>query len=80
MTRGAKRENPLVVQWLGLSALTAEGPGLISGQQTEIPQVVWFSKKKREKQEHSPKQEAIFVCRDRILQRARGCQLHIKTY
>ena len=29
--------NFLVVLWLGLSALTAKGPGLIPGQGTEIP-------------------------------------------
>ena len=31
LTRETKRENSLVVQWLGLGALTAEGPGLLSG-------------------------------------------------
>ena len=47
MTRETKRENSLVVQWLGLGALTAEGPGLISGQGTEIPQLCGSAKKKR---------------------------------
>ena len=30
--------NSLVVQWLGLHAFTAKGPGSISGQGTKIPQ------------------------------------------
>ena len=30
--------NPLVVQWLGLSALTVGAPGSIPGQGTKIPQ------------------------------------------
>ena len=37
--------NSLVVQWLGLSALTARGPGLIPGWGTKIPQVAWYSQK-----------------------------------
>ena len=32
--------NSLVVQWLGLCAFTAEGPGSIPGQGTKIPQIV----------------------------------------
>ena len=32
--------NSLVVQWLGLSAFTAEGPGSIPGPGTKIPQAV----------------------------------------
>ena len=31
----------LVVQWLGLCALTAEGPGSVSGWGTKIPQAMW---------------------------------------
>ena len=30
-------EIPVAVQWLGLSAVTAEGPGSIPGQRTKIP-------------------------------------------
>ena len=37
----------MVVQWLGLHALTAERLGLISGQGTRIPQAMWSSQKKR---------------------------------
>ena len=33
--------NPLAVQWLGLLALTAKGPGLIPGEGTQIPQATW---------------------------------------
>ena len=50
LTRETKRENSLVVQWLGLGALTAEGPSLISGQGTEIPQLCGSAKKKRNKE------------------------------
>ena len=35
----------LVVQWLRLQAITAEGPGSILGQGVEIPQATWYSKK-----------------------------------
>ena len=35
------------VQWLGLRALTAEGPGSVCGLGTKIPQVVWPKKKNR---------------------------------
>ena len=36
-----------MVQWLGLRALTAEGPGSIPGRGTKIPQAVWCSQKKK---------------------------------
>ena len=39
----------LAVQWLGLCALTAEGPGSIPGQGTKIPQASRCSKKKKKK-------------------------------
>ena len=39
--------NSLVVQWLGLYALTAEGPGSISGQVSKIPQVVQCGRKEK---------------------------------
>ena len=37
--------NSLVVQWLGLCAFTAEGPGSIPGQGTKILQVAQRSQK-----------------------------------
>ena len=37
--------NSLVVQWLGLCALTAEGLGSIPGQETKIPQAIQCSQK-----------------------------------
>ena len=37
----------LAVQWLGLCAFTAEGPGFIPGQGTKIPQAAWCGQKKR---------------------------------
>ena len=36
--------NSLAVQWLGLHAFTAEGPGSISGRGTKISQAVWHGK------------------------------------
>ena len=39
--------NPLVVQWLGLHASTAGGPGLIPGQGNKIPQARWCGQKKK---------------------------------
>ena len=39
--------NSLVVQWLGLGAFTAEGPGLIPGQGTKISQVTQHGQKKK---------------------------------
>ena len=38
--------NSLVVQWLRLHALMAEGLGSIPGQGTKIPQATWANKKK----------------------------------
>lgn len=38
--------NSLVVWWLGLSALTAKGPGSIPTWETKISQAMWAVKKK----------------------------------
>ena len=49
--------NTLMVQWLGLRAFTPEGPGLIPGRGTKIPQATQHGqkeKKKRKKEEESP--------------------------
>ena len=35
----------LAVQWLGLCVSTVEGPGLIPGQGTRIPQAMWHDQK-----------------------------------
>ena len=58
LTRETKRETSLVVQWLGLGALTAEGPSSISDQGD--PTVGWFSKKE-EKQRVLPNKR-LFLC------------------
>ena len=42
--------NTLAVQWLGLQAFTAKGPGSIPGRGTKIPQAVWHSQKKNKGQ------------------------------
>ena len=36
-----------MVQWLGLQALTVEGPDLIPGRGTKIPQASWFKQEKK---------------------------------
>ena len=41
--------NSLPVQWLGLQALTAEGPSSIPGQGTKILQATWHGQKKKKK-------------------------------
>ena len=42
--------NSLLVQWLGLRALTARGPGSIPGWRTKIPQDTWHGQKKKKKE------------------------------
>ena len=42
--------NSLVVQWLGLHALTAEGPGSIPGRGTKILQAAHSNQKKKRQQ------------------------------
>ena len=39
--------NSLAVQWVGLPAFTAEGPGSIPGGGNKIPQATWCSQKKK---------------------------------
>ena len=39
--------NSLTVRWLGLHTLTAEGPGLIPGWGTKIPQAAHGAAKKK---------------------------------
>ena len=41
--------NSLAVQWLGLHALTAKGPGSIPGWGMKIPQATRHSQKKKKK-------------------------------
>ena len=36
-----------MVQWLGLHASTAGGPGSIPGQRTKVPQAAWRGLKKK---------------------------------
>ena len=43
----------LVVQWLGLSAPTARGPGSVLGWGTKIPQALWLSKKKKKTEKNN---------------------------
>lgn len=40
-----------MVRWLGLSALTAKGPGSIPTWETKISQAMWAVKKKKKKLE-----------------------------
>ena len=46
--------NPLVVLWLGLQALIAEGTSSIPGRDwTKIPQAAWCGKKKKKEKKKS---------------------------
>ena len=47
--KGLALGSSLVVQWLGLHALTAKGPGSIPGQGTKIPRAVRCGQKKEKK-------------------------------
>ena len=47
--------NSLAVQWLGLGAFTAEGPGSIPGQGTKILQATWHSKKTKQTNKQNTK-------------------------
>ena len=49
MLKWVKRGSSLVVQCLGLRAFTAEGPGLIPGRGTKIPQAAQRGQKKKKK-------------------------------
>ena len=40
-----KVRNSLLVQWMGLGALTAKGPGSIAGQGTKILHATWHGQK-----------------------------------
>ena len=42
-----KEGNSLVVQWLGLIAFTAEGPGSFPGRGTKIPQAAQCGQKNK---------------------------------
>ena len=44
-----KVRNSLAVQWLGLCALTAKGPGLVPGWGTRIPRAAQCGQKKNKK-------------------------------
>ena len=46
-----------MVQWLGIHAFTAKGPGSIPGQRTEIPQAMQHSQKTKQKTKIPPKQK-----------------------
>ena len=47
--RKQRTGNSLVVQWLGLYASNAEGPGLIPGWETKVPQATRHGQKNKEK-------------------------------
>ena len=44
--------NSLVVQWLGLCAFTATGPGSIPARGTKIPKAAWHGQRKKKKKPH----------------------------
>ena len=45
-----KRNGELVVQWLGLCAFTAEGPGSVPAPGPRILQVRWYGQKNKKKE------------------------------
>ena len=45
-----KRNGELVVQWLGLYAFAAEGPGSISGPGPRILQVRWYAQTNKQEE------------------------------
>ena len=49
VTLQQQQGNSLVVQWLGLCTLTAEGPSSISGQGTKIPKATQRGKGEKKK-------------------------------
>ena len=53
--------NPLVVQWLGLCAVTAEGLCSILGRGTKIPQATHGAAKKKNQKHHSKQQQGPTV-------------------
>lgn len=51
--------NCLLVQWSGLCASTAEGPGSISGRGTSILQTAWCRKRKKKRIQRTNEQEDV---------------------
>ena len=68
-----KREsgNSLAVQWLGLSAFIAEGPGSIPGWGMKIPQALRHSQKK--KKHKNKKGESVIQKNPRTPVKTRSC-------
>ena len=62
----------LAVQWLGLSASTAEGTGSIPGQGTKIPYTIWRSQKKSSFKNNNKKQNKTLPS---YLSSVVGCKL-----
>ena len=50
-----------MVQWLGLHAFTAEGPGSIPSWGTKVPQAVQFGKKKKIRKQIKPGRKKQFI-------------------
>ena len=42
MLKRGKGGNSLAVQWLGIGAFIAEGPGSVPGEGAKIPQAAWY--------------------------------------
>ena len=53
--------NSMAVQWLGLWAFTAEGPGLIPGRGTKIPRASYCAKKKKRKETKQTKNALMWI-------------------
>nr|XP_058938824.1 ubiquitin-ribosomal protein eS31 fusion protein-like [Kogia breviceps] len=68
--------NFLVVQWLGLCTLTAEGPGSIPGWETKIPQATRPKEKKRERERERKKVKLAVLKYCKVDQNGKSSHLH----
>ena len=79
-----QRGSSLAVQWLGLSASTAEGLGLIPGRGTKIPQATWWGQKKRERKKKKQLRLAwmvrFFLTHRQLTLEQHRFELHGATY
>ena len=79
-TEEVRKRNSLAVQWLGLDALTAEGPGLIPGWRTKIPQAVRHGQKKKKvrkkRNQHRDKNPKLDHTKDVAWPVPEKCDIH----
>ena len=73
-----------MVQWEGLCTSTAGGKGLVPGQGTEIPQIMWYSQKEKHFQKKRNKSTFIFIrhliFKTKIIKKVIGQVLYLYTH